>query len=105
MPDDPRITNPFQARAKRKMQQLLTGSPTSVTVEGGTEGSGNNQSSAISASVVATKSQAEEMGTALDALSAMFCGYVGQDRELLDTGFEDLVGILEEWRDEVPKTT
>jgi len=95
--------NPWKARQRALVKQLLTESPTSDTVEGGTEGSVDNQSSAISASSAPSKSQAEAMGIALDALSGMFSGYVGRDRELLDGAFEDLIGVLEEWRDEIPK--
>lgn len=40
---------------------------------------------------------------AVDALSAMIAGFLGGDRELLDRGFEDLVGSCEEMRDAVPK--
>jgi len=90
------ISNPFQLRKTNALKKALG----LDTLEGGTEGSVEHQNAAVSS---ATTSQAESMGTALDALSAMFCGYVGQDRKLLDDGFEDLVGILEEWRDAVPK--
>jgi len=97
------MSNPWKLRNTKAIQSLLTGTPTSVTVEGGTEGSDESQSSAISASGAVSSLQAHTMGTALDALSAMFAGYVGNDRKLLDDGFEDLVGILEEWRDAIPK--
>lgn len=92
------MPNPFKLKKTKALQKALG----IDTLTGGTEGSAENQTSAVS-SVEPTPSAAASMGTALDALSAMFCGYVGQDRELLDSGFEDLVGILEEWRDAVPK--
>lgn len=94
------ISNPFKLKKTKVLREALG----IDTLAGGTEGSDESHSSTNSASVAPSQSQAEAMGTALDALSAMFCGYVGQDRKLLDSGFEDLVGILEEWRDAVPKT-
>ena len=81
----------------------LTRRAAPATVEGGTEGSEDAAKPQTAASSAATPSQARMLATALDALSAMFSGYVSQDRELLDSGFEDLVGIVEEWRDAVPK--
>lgn len=82
----------------------LTRADVLATVEGGTEGSAKDAKHPPSvSSAVATPSQARMLATALDALSAMFSGYVSLDRELLDTGFEDLVGVVEEWRDAVPK--
>jgi len=93
------VTNPMRLKKAKLLQSAVA----SATLEGGTEGSANMVPSTNSVSFAASQSQAEEMGTALDALSAMFCGYVGSDRGLLDSGFEDLVGIVEEWRDAVPK--
>lgn len=87
----------------RATPRLLKRLQNAVTLEGGTEGRANSQSSAISASSADEPSLAEEMDTALGALSDMFSGYVAKDRALLDKGFEDLVGVIEEWRDAVPK--
>lgn len=75
------------------------------TLEGGTEGSVNNQippvSSAVSTSVVVT------LDTALGALSGMLACVLRPDargaRERLDRNYETLITCLEEWRDAVPK--
>lgn len=81
----------------------LTPKGETVTVAGGTEGSGYTPKEYPPASSAQELPGATAMATALDALAAMYHGYVGKDRELLDSGFETLVEVLEEWRDEIPK--
>lgn len=86
----------------RTSPKLLTKLRALGMLEGGTEGRAK-QGRSPSAGVAVLSADAEAMRAALDALTAMFSGYLGSDRELLDEGFEALVGILEEWRDAVPK--
>lgn len=88
----------------KSLVSRLTSGGTEGTLTGGKAGQDNAKHPHVSI-VETSPSQAESLGTALDALSAMFCGYVGNDRALLDSGFEDLVSIIEEWRDAVPKAT
>lgn len=78
-----------------------------VTLTGGTEGKTQNAkhplASSAAASQAVSSAHTELIRTAHSALSAMVAGFLGQDRELLDSGFEDLVGCIEEMRDAVPK--
>lgn len=75
-----------------------------VILEGGKAGSIQDaKHPSPASSATPTSSDADMLGIALDALAAMFHGYISRDRALLDEGFEDLVGVLEEWRDEIPK--
>jgi len=89
----------------------LTSDKPTGTLAGGTAGSKQKaKPSTQSASSVAKASdsvsaQAELVRTAHHALSAMVAGFLDKDRELLDSGFEDLVGCLEEMRDAVPKVS
>jgi len=82
----------------------LTRKPNLGTVEGGTEGSeqGSTEPPRVSSADL-TSDLASEFSIALDALVDMFEGYIRKDRALLDTGFENLVTVIEEWRDAVPK--
>lgn len=103
--DKPLIISPYSATTTP-----LTGLSSPVTVVGGRAGavveteSPKETGDSPQAHVRnASSADAESMRNALDALTAMFSGYLGSDRKLLDEGFEDLVGILEEWRDAVPK--
>lgn len=99
---DKELTRPFlqgsEAEQLKRFKRL-------ATLAGGQEGSEKGRSLPFAFSAGSASSEAASLGVALDALSAMFCGLVGRDRGLLDSGFEDLVGVLEEWRDAVPKTS
>jgi len=82
----------------------LTKARAKLTLPGGTGGTEVKKSvEDASTPRDVPSADAESMRSALDALTTMYCGYLGSDRELLDEGFESLVGILEEWRDAVPK--
>jgi len=95
--------NPWKAKRLERIREL-TGEARADTLTGGQGGTEHQASSSLtSASGADGQSATRMLATALDALSAMFCGYLDKDRALLDEGFEDLVGIIEEWRDEVPK--
>lgn len=95
------VKNPFLQSQKKALQKVLGAD----TLVGGTVGSQERSKSVLNSASSARPSstQVESFSTALDALSAMFCGLIGDDRELLDAGFEALVGEVEEWRDAVPK--
>lgn len=88
-------------RISRSANPSLTPAPESDTLAGGRGGHSPSPEGTADTSV--TDVAAQSMKDALAALTVMFCGYLDLDRELLDHGFEDLVGILEEWRDAVPK--
>jgi len=90
------IFNPLMARKKK----TLTAQIREATLEGRAEGVSEKDGRSPAA---APSVDASGMRDALDALSAMYSGYLGSDRALLDEGFENLVGIIEVWRDSVPK--
>lgn len=95
--------NPWRHTPMAKLRALTEGHDPD-TLEGGRGVPDNQASSSLtSASGADGQSATRMLATALDALSAMFCGYLDRDRALLDEGFENLVGVLEEWRDAVPK--
>jgi len=94
------VVNPYELKKQKRLQSAMA----AATLAGGTEGSVNETPvEPPASSVEPIPSIAEEMDMALAALSDMFSGYLQNDRKMLDTGFENLVGIIEEWRDAVPK--
>lgn len=81
--------------------KLLTRRRPEGTLAGGRGGA--SRSPEGTAATSAKSVDAQSIRDAVDALTAMYSGFLGSDRALLDSGFETLVEILEEWRDAVPK--
>lgn len=96
-----KLQQPFPSQLRKQLTRegLLS------TVEGGTVGHEQDSKNPPSASSAEAgpDSDAAVLSTALSALSAMYEGYIAQDREQLDAAFETLVECIEEWRDAVPK--
>lgn len=98
-----KLPNPFKLKATRGLQKAIA----EATLEGGTEGSAvrlDEVQSALSASsAVEAPSPVATLDMLLGACVDMFAAVVHQDRPRLDTAYEELVTLCEEFRDAVPK--
>lgn len=93
--------NPWKARKKK----ALTDAIAAGTLAGGTVGSQERSKSVLhsASSVAEPQHGAATLGMALDALWDMYAAVIVQDRKELDSAYETLITVVEDFRDAVPK--
>jgi len=95
------IHNPFLKGRQKKLTKALG----LDTLAGGTAGSQERSQSVLqsASSVAEPRNGTVTLGMCLDALWDIYAAVVTQDRKELDSAYETLVTLLEEFRDAVPK--
>lgn len=95
-----KITNPFIGPAQKRLTKRLG----LDTLVGGAGGHDDTTPEATAALVAEQPSDEEAtLAMCLDALLECWQQRIGNDRRLFDKSYEELITMLEVWRDAVPK--